>query len=36
MSHARIFALLVALAAGFGVGAICVWAPTPAIAGGSR
>jgi hypothetical protein len=36
MSHVRILTLLVALAAGLGVGAICVWAPTPAIAGGSR
>ena len=36
MSYARIFALWVVLAAGVGVGVICVWTPTPAIAGGSR
>jgi hypothetical protein len=36
MSHARIFALLVALAVGFGVGAIYVSAPSPVVAGGSR
>jgi hypothetical protein len=36
MSRARIFVLFVALAAGFGLGAICVSAPSPAIAGGGR
>jgi hypothetical protein len=36
MSRVRIFALFVALAAGFGVGAVCVSAPSAAIAGCSR
>jgi hypothetical protein len=36
MSRVRIFALFVALAAGFGAGAICVLAPSAVVAGGSR
>jgi hypothetical protein len=36
MSRARIFVLFVTLAAGFGLGATCVSAPSPAIAGGGR
>jgi hypothetical protein len=36
MSRARIIALLVALVVGCGVGAVCVLAPSAAIAGGER
>jgi hypothetical protein len=36
MSRVRIFALFVVLAAGLGASAICVLAPSAAVAGGSR